>query len=133
MERKKMRKKTAKYIFEKLMWLTLMFLPVITFTIVNIKTKAEITNSNTINDYIISYNDYIGNYWGNVELGVIQNAIEQFTSLIVTETQGYKGIIWQISWFVFIEIIHLATDILCFIPRLVHKWVDKICLEEKEK
>lgn len=31
------------------------------------------------------------------------------------------------AWFINCSIIHLAVDFLLFIPRLCHKWMDKLC------
>lgn len=126
-----MRKRNIKYLFEKLMWGIIMFMPVIAFLLTCIKTEI---GTQTIQQTTVSFNYYMANAWSSeYGIGEIQNVINSFVDMITNNNaSAYSGFTWLMAWIVLVEIIHLAVDFLVFIPRLCHKFMDKFCEGEGE-
>lgn len=120
-----MRKRTAKYIFEKLMWGIIMFLPIIGY-ILTLTGNKELENTLTTSNFI-NYINTAG--WLNpVTYGDIYKNLYDLFNKTLTRLLGNNELNQTLSflgaWFIIIEILHLTVDVLLFIPRWAHGVMD---------
>lgn len=118
-----MRKRTVKNIASTIFWYVLYFLPVLVSIIYFIKASGIDPNGYPI--YPQVYDVLLDNGLF-IEDGII------FTSLIELFhiDNGILPLLpadyWAsyLSWFVSIYLCHIAVDIILFVPKLAHKWMN---------
>lgn len=146
-----MRKRSIKLIFEKLMWGIIMFIPVIafalgigsrkfTFTSVDQPTgTGEQTYYEVANNFDLFMSNWdskasalIGQKGNVIQTSEIYHGLQQIERYILVGTSGSNpqnpgagnGILIWAVWVIIVEIIHLAVDVILFIPRWAHGVMD---------
>ncbi len=116
-----MRKRNFSYALDLIIWALISLLPLICYlasmsaydlsTVSTLPTFAEYlyANFNPIKDSVL-YSSLVG-LFGSTGL------------LPLTDSEAVFG---YFTWFVIVEIMHLAVDFLVFIPRLSHKFMHKL-------
>lgn len=111
-----MRKKTVNHLADTIFWYVVYFLPIIIYLLIFYRQGA--TN--------ITFEAIFDAYG----LGITENNIIVTTLNSIFGANGilplFKdiGIIYMLAWFSSCLIIHLAIDVLLFIVRLAHKWIN---------
>lgn len=137
-----MRKRTAKFIFEKLMWGIIMFLPVIGFfgqiygrmtnayeptqdlASIN-QTEGPISMTTNFDIYMETQAETWSSWsGGNIRETNIYKGMDEIRKLIANDQLIAEGVLIWITYIIIIEILHLATDVLLFIPRWAHHTMD---------
>lgn len=121
-----MRKKTISNLADHIFWLLVALLPLIIYGFTAL--SYELTSAS---ETLPSLMDYLNDF------GISTSAI---TYTALNDIFGATGILplfntdsvvlLYLSYFVTAEIVHLAVDFLLFIPRLSHKWMEKITCTE---
>lgn len=114
-----MRKRTLSYIVDKLFWCLVVSLPLIIYALSYV--HEGITLANVLSQFGISTNNVV--YTALNGLFGTGGVLEFFNS---TEVMLY------FTYFVAVEIVHLAVDFLVFIPRLAHKFLNFLTRSEDE-
>lgn len=117
-----MRKRTINHLSDTIFWYLIYLLPVITYCVMLASRRGGDVVS------ISAWFDTLG-------IPVLSDLV----STTLAQIFGADGIlplygsavgIPIFSWYVSMMIIHLAVDVLLFIPRLAHKWIDNFCKGE---
>ena len=109
-----MRKRTLSYIAEKLMWLIIVMLPFLMLVCIWAKNGNTATSLADVMQYFgISDNNVI--YTSLTGLFGTGGVMEFFNT---------PDFMLYFTYFVIVEIVHLAVDFLVFIPRLAHKFLN---------
>lgn len=111
-----MRKKTILYFVDTVFWWTVYALPVIVLVIGSNRHLLDIVNSsstllnlfNVLEDSVI-YTSLVGLFGTGGVLPVVSSDSILFSFL---------------TWFVVTNLCHIAVDVLLFIPRMAHKFID---------
>lgn len=112
-----MRKRNIKCLFDNIFWYLLYLLPVIAYLLSVFRDGSSSA----------SFLSFFENFGVPVLGDVVSNALNGiFASGGVLPLNGANVAIPVLSWFVSLMIIHLAIDFLLFIPRLAHKFMNKI-------
>lgn len=129
MENKKWYKRTS-----TLFWFMLATLPLIVALITTISSTfihwSEITTETTITTYL-SNNNFINSFtniidwFSNYTPSILKNAYRDlFTNFDITNTYATSlGVFF--GWFTFTYFIHLMVDIIVWLPKLFHKWLER--------
>lgn len=143
-----MRKRTIRNIADHLFWFLVAILPLILFVIdayrngAIAKAVAGVQVSDTIlNDWLVSLGEFIVPLSDSFE--VFMNSLINTNGVIYTALNGLFGaggalplfgsntsLLLFLTWFCTVEIAHLAVDFIVFIPRLCHKWQEKLTQNE---
>lgn len=113
-----MRKKTMNNLFDNIMWYLIYMLPLFCFLFLLIRTGSVQTLSTCMS---------------SLGLGVLETSDITTTLTSIFGVGGIvplfanTDIILYMSYFVCVFVLHLAVDFLLFIPRLAHKWLNKLC------
>lgn len=121
-----MRKRTISNIADHVFWLLIALLPLVIYGFTCL--SYELTSAS---DTLPSLMDFL------VDFGISDTSI---TYTVLDDIFGSTGILplfnpgsvvlLFLSYFTTVEIVHLAVDFLLFIPRLSHKWMEKITCTE---
>lgn len=112
-----MRKRTISHLFDTIMWYIIYLLPLI-LTIISWRTSGNLSISSimtTAGFEILSTNL------------IFTSLSALFGSTGIFPIFNSTDILMYMSYFVSIMIIHLAVDVLLFIVRLSHNWLEGIC------
>lgn len=121
-----MRQRTIKNIADRLFWLVVALLPVLIYLGTFLSYRFA-----SVSETLPSFAEFMANF------GVSQTSIV-FTSMsdlfgadgILPLFANNNAILLYMAYFVSVEIVHLAVDFLVFIPRLAHKWMEKLTMNE---
>lgn len=112
-----MREKTQKNLFDNIMWYGLYLLPLLIWLVVSFRTGEIVGLSSamssmgleifTTNQIFISLSDI-------------------FATTGILPLFASSDIILYMSYFISVFLIHLFVDFILFIPRLAHKWLNKL-------
>lgn len=112
-----MREKTLKKLFDNIFWYAVYLLPVISFSFVLFRT-GSVTSFETVFDglgfLINSSNPF---YVALDSMFGVNGVLPMFTvgSTALFSIVSYFGTCW---------LFHIAIDVLLFIPRLAHSWIE---------
>lgn len=113
-----MTKKTYKYIWE-FAWLLVQILPLIGYLIA-IRSNVQ------VNEGLMTFNTFmyeaLGFFGG--EGSIIEKTLTQVFGAEGIMPIMSKNLICYVTYFISVEIIHLIADVLLFIVRMAHKWLD---------
>ena len=121
-----MRKRTIKTMADTIFWYLLYFLPVIGYLIFLI---AEPSSGVTVSLTFSGFMDSIG-------FGVLTDNI---IFSVLSDIFGVNGLlpifvndslIAYFTYFIGVFVIHVLVDVVLFIPRLAHKWMNAMCNKE---
>ena len=112
-----MREKTQKNLFDNVMWYLLYLLPIVIWLVVSFRTGNFVTLSNAMSS--IGLEIFNNNQIFTSLMSIF--AVDGILPLFVT-----SDIILYMSYFISVFLIHLFVDFILFIPRLAHKWLNKL-------
>lgn len=111
-----MRQKTINFVFDKIMWYVLYFLPILLMLITSINgTPISISNMLSSVGINISTNNII--YTTFVDTFGAGGVFELFVS---------NDVFVYITYFVSMYLIHFVVDVALFIVKLTRKWIDGV-------
>lgn len=119
------KKTTSRFAFklDKVFWFLITFLPVILYAIYLFATRSgNILGLDAFLRLIFNY-DYTGGLAENPIFKALY-ALFSFSPDSAFAILPYS-LLYLISYMATIEIVHVAFDVLVFIPRLAHKWISK--------
>ena len=112
-----MREKTQKNLFDNIMWYILYLLPLLIWLLVAYRTGEIVTLSTAMSSMGLDI-------FNNNQILISLNEIFS-TSGILPLFQS-QDIIFYMSYFISVFLIHLFVDFILFIPRIAHKWLNKL-------
>lgn len=107
-----MRKKTLSHLFDDILWYTLYLLPVLCFLIVSWRTGEFVTLSSAMSSCGLDI---------FIENPVFATLSSIFGDAGILKLFSSVDFIQYASYFVSVFLVHLAVDVLLFIPRFAHK------------
>ena len=110
-----MRKRTINYLFDEIMWYLIYLLPLFLYLLLIVRTGNMVDFAETFSSFGL---DVVSD---NI---VFSSLSSIFGSNGVMPLFSNTGILFYMSYFVNVFVIHLAVDFLLFIPRLAHKWLN---------
>lgn len=121
-----MRQRTIKNIADRLFWLIVALLPVLIYLCTFISYRFT-----TVTDTLPTFAEFISNF-GVSQTSVVYTSISDLFGLngILPLFNNNNSILLYMAYFVSVEIVHLAVDFLVFIPRLAHKFMEKLTINE---
>lgn len=117
-----MRKRTINHLSDTIFWYVIYMLPIVAYLIlIASRHGAEVPSLSAYFDQfgIPFVSDIVGSALTNI-----------FGADGILPLYGASVGIPIFSWYVSMTIIHLAVDVLLFIPRLAHKWLNAFCKED---
>ena len=112
-----MREKTQKNLFDNIMWYILYLLPVIMWAIVSYRTGTMASLSSAMSSFGL---DILGTNQVYVVLSDI------FATTGILPLFVANDLIMYFTYFISVFIVHLFVDFILFIPRIAHKWLNKL-------
>lgn len=112
-----MRERTQKNLFDNIFWYLIYLLPLIIWVVVSFRTGNIVSLSNALETMglkVLENNQ------------ILTNLSEIFGSNGVLPLFVSADILLYISYFICVFLIHLFVDFLLFIPRIAHKWLNKL-------
>lgn len=123
MRTRKMNNTRFAYKLDKIFWFLITFLPVLLYAIYLFATRSgSILGLDAFLRTIFNY-DYTGGLAKNPIFKAFY-ALFSFSSDSTFAILPYS-LLYLISYMATIEIVHVAFDVMVFIPRLAHKWISK--------
>lgn len=115
-----MRKRTIQFGLDRLMWYIIYLFPVLLVLLSAVVTPLGDIITTIDNSPFVSAFTSTDVYTALNELFGTDGLLPMFTGSTATLILSYM------TYFVHVLIIHLAVDFLVFIPRLAHKWFNKV-------
>lgn len=119
-----MRKRNLSFCIDNIIWAIIAMLPILCFivsytaydlsTVESLPTFAEFFQDN----FALLSNNFI--YTGFVEIFGSNGVMP------LIDTTSINSLLMFLSYFVIVDIIHLAVDLLLLLPRISHKFMHKI-------
>lgn len=126
-----MRKRTVNFLFDKFIWSVLAFLPVIAYLLYMLTTDktAQVDTS------VFNFDNFIkvcfgGNMGDHTIWYSLAYAMDKFIYELGISIPELNPLLFSLSWFIIVELLHIIVDTLLFLPRLVKKILVK-CGEEE--
>lgn len=118
-----MRKRTILNLADSIFWLIIALLPLILYLVPYF--AYELTSVATFDSFATFLNGFGINtdsifYTSMIDLFGSDGILPMFDSTTVSAPLLY------LAYFVMVQIVHLAVDFLVFIPKLCHKWMEKL-------
>lgn len=111
-----MRKRSFAYLFDCIFWYTIYLLPIILMVVYYFKGSA--TPITAIGDFCQQLGiNFSSNPLFEAIYGIF--GVDGIFPLLTSSAPLYP-VVWFLSMF----LVHLAVDVLLFIPRLCHQWID---------
>ena len=122
-----MRKRTIANLVDSFFWLLVAILPIVLYLITCFSYK--LTNAT---ESVVAFLPFMKSL-GLVDSGLIYNSLFDLFGtggiLPLFSAENYAILVF-LSYFVSVEIVHLAVDFLLFIPRLAHKYMNTFTQNE---
>lgn len=122
-----LRKKTISNLADHIFWLIVGLMPLILYALQFLAYKLTAVSSD-----LPTFLDYMHNF-GLSTTSVCYTALQELfgsTGVLPLFVSGDNAVVLFLSYFVTVQIVHLAVDFLLFIPRLSHKWLEKMTCTE---
>lgn len=122
-----MRKRTIANIVDSAFWFLVAILPLALYFITCLSYKLQ---SST--DTLTAFLPFMKNL-GLMDSGIIYNSLSDLfgsSGILPLFSADNNSILVFLSYFVSVEIVHLAVDFLLFIPRLGHKYMNTFTQNE---
>lgn len=122
-----LRKKTISNLADQLFWLVVALLPLVLYAFQFLAYELTAVSSD-----LPSFLSYMQNF-GLSTTSVCYTALQELfgsSGVLPLFASGDNAVVLFLSYFVTVQIVHLAVDFLLFIPRLSHKWLEKITCTE---
>lgn len=122
-----MRKRTMSAIADHFYWLLVSLLPLLCYLIQFL--SYELT---TVTDSLPTFLTYMQSFGISTDSIIYSVLGDLFGAggILPMFSAGSNAVLLYLSYFVMVQIIHLAVDFLVFIPRLSHKWMEKLTCTE---
>lgn len=109
-----MRKRTINHLFDTIFWYLIYLLPLIFSIIYWIKFGIlDIANIFTLAGFDLFANNIVFNSLNSI-----------FGSIGIIPLFNGTGILMYLSYFIICMVVHLAVDVLLFIVRIAHNWIE---------
>lgn len=116
-----MRKRNFMFYCDTLFWYIVYMLPVIVLLLSIYRTGEIVSLSSALTDLGITF----------VQENIVFDTISSvFGTGGVFPIFSNPDVLLFLTYFCYMIIIHLVVDVIVFIPRLAHKWIDKFCKKE---
>lgn len=118
-----MRKRTLSNISDYLFWFIVAILPLCVYLVQCI--SYDLTSASEV---LPTFLQFMQNFGISTD-SVIYTALTQIfgsEGILPFFTSDNNTVLLFLSYFVTVEIVHLAVDFLLFIPRLSHKWMESL-------
>lgn len=112
-----MREKTQKNLFDNVMWYALYLLPLLVWVLVSFQSGQITTLSSAMS--IMGLEIFADNQ-------ILTSLTQIFATTGILPLFVTSDIILYMSYFISVFLIHLFVDFILFIPRLAHKWLNKL-------
>lgn len=112
-----MREKTQKNLFDNVMWYLLYLLPIVLWLVVSFRSGEIVSLSSAMSTMGLDI-------FANNE--IYTNLSSIFATDGILPLFSSPDILMYMTYFVSVFLIHLFIDFLLFIPRLAHKWLNKL-------
>jgi len=112
-----MREKTQKNLFDNVMWYILYLLPILIWGIVSYRSGEFTTLSTAMTNVGLEILGTNQVYTSLASIFAIDGILPLFTN---------PDVILYMSYFISVFLIHLFVDFILFIPRIAHKWLNKL-------
>ena len=122
-----MRKRTMSAIADHLYWLLVALLPLVCYLIQFL--SYELTSVTDSLPTFLSFMQSFGISTDSVIYSVLDDLFGA-SGILPMFSAGSNAVLLYLAYFVMVQIIHLAVDFLVFIPRLSHKWMEKLTCTE---
>ena len=122
-----MRKRTIANLVDSFFWLLVAILPIVLYLITCLSYKLQ---SST--DTLTAFLPFMKNL-GLMDNGLIYNSLSDLFGsggILPLFSAENNAILVFLSYFVSVEIVHLAVDFLLFIPRIGHKYMNTFTQNE---
>lgn len=122
-----MRKRTIANIVDSAFWFLVAILPLVLYLITCLSYKLQ---SST--DTLTAFLPFMKNL-GLMDSGIIYNSLSDLFGsggILPLFSAENNAILVFLSYFVSVEIVHLAVDFLLFIPRIGHKYMNTFTQNE---
>lgn len=122
-----MRKRTIANLVDSFFWLLVAILPIVLYLITCLSYKLQ---SST--DTLTAFLPFMKNL-GLMDSGIIYKSLSDLFGtggILPLFSADNNAILVFLSYFVSVEIVHLAVDFLLFIPRLAHKYMNTFTQNE---
>lgn len=122
-----MRKRTIANLVDSAFWFLVSILPLALYLITCLSYKLK---SST--DTLTAFLPFMKNL-GLMDSGIIYNSLSDLfgtTGILPLFSADNNAILLFLSYFVSVQIVHLAVDFLLFIPRLAHKYMNTFTQNE---
>ena len=119
-----MRKKTFVMILDRVIWAFIALLPVLAFLLVPLGYSI---NGSGTSLTLPLFADVLGQFVINDSNFVYTCLDDMFgANGVIAFFELNSPILLYFSYFIIVEIMHLFVDFILFIPKLAHKWLDKL-------
>lgn len=134
-----MRKRTVNNVVNKILWGILAFLPIIVYLVQTFGILQQKGYDNTQNIVMasgLSYPQWLYDFWtfpapsSSSLWSKIFQASQGLWSELGVSRQVFYSIAQTFTWMVIIEFVHLLTDFIMFLPRVVRKFFSKVGIED---
>lgn len=116
-----MRKRTIKNIADQLFWLIVALMPLVVFLVQHL--AYELTSAADALPSFLEFMQGFGISTDSIVYSVLADLFG-FEGIMPFFTQDNNTVLLFMSYFVTVQIVHLAVDFILFIPRLCHKWME---------
>lgn len=112
-----MREKTQKNLFDNVMWYLLYLLPIVIWVVVSFRSGQIISLTSAMHSM-------------GLEVFADNQVYTSLSSIFATDgilpLFANSDVIIYMSYFISVFLVHLFVDFILFIPRLAHKWLNKL-------
>lgn len=122
-----MRKRTIANLVDSAFWLLVSILPLALYLITCLSYKLQSTT-----DSLTAFLPFMKNL-GLMDSGIIYNSLVDLfgsSGILPLFSADNNAILLFLSYFVSVQIVHLAVDFLLFIPRIGHKYMNTFTQNE---
>lgn len=122
-----LRKRTISNLADQIFWLLVALMPLVLYGIQFLAYELTAVSSD-----LPTFLEYMQNF-GLSTTSVCYTALQELfgsTGVLPLFASGDNAVVLFLSYFVTVQIVHLSVDFLLFIPRLSHKWLEKITCTE---
>ncbi len=122
-----MRKRTILNLADQIFWLLIALLPLVLYCVQFF--AYELTSSSDSLTAFLPFMESLGLSETSI---VYTSLVDLFgaNGILPLFAQGSNAVVLFLSYFVTVQIVHLAVDFILFIPRLSHKWLEKLTCTE---
>lgn len=122
-----LRKRTISNLADQIFWLLVALMPLVLYALQFLAYELTAVSSD-----LPTFLDYMQNFGLSTTSVCYTALVELFgsTGVLPLFASGDNAVVLFLSYFVTVQIVHLAVDFLLFIPRLSHKWLEKITCTE---